>query len=78
MFFYHLIHLDPECLAGQVIALQRKYKVGLNEECEMIMAELNIREGFLRNVTKSQWKFEIKARIKDKNRSDILEKIKIL
>ena len=40
------------------------------------MPELNLREGFLRISTKAQWKVEVKSKIKELNRAEILHQIK--
>ena len=45
-------------------------------ECQVIMPELNIREGSLISSTKHQWANQVKTAIKRKNKEDVLHKIK--
>ena len=60
MFLFHLANLPVDALARKVYEEERRLDVGdiggLVSECRRHFAELNIREGLLTSVSKSQWR----------------------
>ena len=76
MFLFHLANLPVESLARRVYEEERRLDFGDNgglvSDCRRHLAELNIREGLLNCVTKSQWRQIVVEKLGIKNKADIL------
>ena len=76
LFLHHISNLPDNSLAFQVLQMQKENSwPGLFKECKELLEELDI-DVEPSMVTKSEWKKLIKTKIHDKNKRDLLEKVK--
>ena len=76
-FFHHLVHLNHDSIAYRIYLKQRNMKVpSLVRECLEFLAILNIKESEVISSSKFQWAKLLSLKVKEKNRGDILEKMK--
>ena len=76
-FYHHLVCLDNDSIAFKVHQCQRRLSViSLTSECRKYLAQLNISESEIKCYSKSQWKKTIGQKLREKNRQDVLEKMK--
>ena len=75
-FVHHLEHLETTSLAYEVYQEQKKLALpGLASEANEIMVDLEI-EPSTPNSSKTIWKQLVKRKIMEKNRQDLLSRIK--
>ena len=75
LFYHHLLSLDDDTLAKEIISIQIKEKLpGLASECTSFLCELNINCDPL-SYSKVQWNKQIKLKIHEKNRTELLNRI---
>ena len=76
-FYHHLVHLNTDSVAYKVQESQRRHNIrSLTSECRTYLAQLNISESDLRCYSKFEWEKILGRKIKEKNREDILGKMK--
>ena len=75
-FYFHLVHLETSSVALRIYKCQRRMKIGFVKECLEILALLGIKEEEVFSNTLVSWKKMLAAKIKDKNRKDLLHLMK--
>ena len=77
LFIHHLENLEKESLAFEIYQEQKRLMLpGLVSEANIMMADLEIEPSLLINSSKAMWKKMIKSKIREKNRKDLLSRIK--
>ena len=75
-FYHHLVNLNNEAVAFKIYQKQRNLRLGLVKECLEFLAVLNIRESEVTSMSKAQWSKHLRTKVKEKDRCDLLEKMK--
>ena len=73
LFLYHLIHLQKDSLASEILQVQRQIELpSLWTECLQYLLDLDISLEELNDLTKQQFKRRVQCAAKEKNRKDLL------
>ena len=72
LLLFHLLHLDKDSLAYEVLDEQRKLETCFWNECLGFLRELDIPLHEVEDLSKHQWKSRLREAIRSKNRSDLL------
>lgn len=76
IFYHHLTHLSEDSLAWQVGQIQLKLDLpGLLQECKELETELSLPDTL--KCTKNQWKNIVNKKVREKNKNDLIEMIRI-
>ena len=76
LFLHHLHNLSENSIANKIYRTQKKLSLpGLVQECNNFLAQLQIYDN-PSELSPWQWKKMIKKKVHDKNRLDLLNKIK--
>ena len=76
-FYHHLVCLNQDSIAYKVHESQRKHNIrSLTSESRAYLAQLNVSESDLKSYSKLAWKKILGQKMKEKNRQDILDKMK--
>ena len=76
MFLFHLIHLQEDSLASEVLRTQRHMEIpSLWTECLQFLLDLDISLEEIHILSKHQFKRRVQSAAKDKNRRDLLQMI---
>ena len=76
LLYHHLLSLDNDTLAKEILNIQIEEKLqGLASECSSFLCELKIYNDPL-FFSKSLWNKQIKSKIHEKNRSELLNRIR--
>lgn len=76
IFYHHLTHLSEDSLAWQVGQIQLKLDLpGLLQECKEMERELSLPDSL--KCTKNQWKNIVNKKVREKNKNDLIEMIRI-
>ena len=76
LFLHHLVTLPEDSLAREVYEIQARLDLpGLVKECQDVLALFDITD--ISSYSSYQWKKIIKTKIRQKNRYELLEKMKL-
>ena len=74
---YHIVNLSENSIARKVYLEERRLQLGgLSDEVRTGLAQLNIRESLMSCTTKRQLNSLVHSKIREKNRIDILVRMK--
>ena len=75
-FLWHLVNLDDDTLAKEILSVQRDQNLpGLVSECTEWIKTYNLPNIFEEKITKPQWKKYVKTAIQKANENDLISKM---